>query len=1590
MVRKNLWQILCIMMVSVLLSGCSLLEGLLFAKTSVPEFSFSGYVYADGKALEGATVDCGVSSTETDDSGYFKFTGINKVVQVTASKDGYLFGADLVFVSSISSDVNFRGYKLFDKSGVVRNNNVVVSGVDIIATSENGEFKTKSNEYGEFYLPNLAGQVKVTAEKSGFNFFKQSFTIDKEDGVTISGITDISGKINIDVDNASPSDFTLKVNGIKTKIEDDFTFVATSVEPGSSISLACDDYYIVDSNRTIDSEFQEIVFDCKKYYDLTGSVYCGNTKLNNVVIKCGNKEVRSTDGTFAFTKLYGEHNILATSEGYTIANVMASVSNNNIQLSATTRVSGRVNLDIGQNTNEVILTINDNVVSIDNMGRFTLDGVKFGDKVLVSSESYFCPQEIEVTSRESLIIDCKKYYNLDLHVMAENESLEEVDVLIADKNFKTNSEGVLQITNLYGEYTFHVSKAGYKFNSEYSCNYFGSELEIVGYELYNVEGSVKSGDLILNNAQVILDNNAIDVLSDGTFQLNNIYGNPQITITCDNYNPSIITLSKDNTTILVSLGYNISGTISCGNNNIADVIVTVKDITTKTDSLGKFEITNLYGENTITYSKEWYTFDNSAVSNSEELNISGTYSLQGNVSKKGDNEEMEVLNNFKILLVNKDTHESTFTYTDDNGYYSFSGLSGEYALLYDMDSTLALKPSHYNVFTGGNYDFSNNGYSFGGVITCGNTPLSDVVVTIGNVKTTTNKDGVYFFGLVTKEGQITIEKEGYTFTPNGHNGRVNDKFDERLDVNYSATYKVEGVIKSGSIGIAGVNVIIGSASTITDIDGKFVIDGLMDTNNITLSLNNYKFSGVSVISGYARLEYIATFDVIASIISGDISISNAEVLVNNKSTNIYSNELGIANICDVSLGDTITFRLDGFNINSYILNEYVENINLSATYRVTGRVSNCGIPLNGVKVSILNSDKFVMTNENGSFELTDIAGNQTLVFELAGYNFDNLDISGADYLNVMSKFDVEGTIKIGGKIALSGVTVTAGSYTTTTDKYGKFRVVGLTTSTLFVFEKEGYDFGDSIEVSSPSPLSISATYRVAGRVKSGDTILSGATITTTSGTSIESDDEGKFEIVGLDSATTITIAIDGYNPKTIDIEGYTPQIIANLDYDVVINFSGLSSASDYTKISIKINNSKVEMCNESIYTIRGLRGETLISLSKENCHFEPTNENNEFVVNRSETKNITIVKLFSITGTVKTSNGLPVAHATVYAGKNKTIADKDGNYSFEGLSGTPKLKAVMPYYNPTSEQEEVGVIVKEEGNYNISIAVDKFAINFLNYSYDNLRNANSYQIFGNGDVVATAPVVGDQVQKVALVYKKDRQGNKIFENKNKGDEIMGIDPNVALLSCFYTEGGVRKVKYQQIFGAGNFLGEYANYTNSWDGTNNTGWYKDNYGVDADGFSPYTIKKSTITAVNNLSLSGDIYSFTMALTPTADSYSYYAKLMAKMCSAQTLKGFSSITLSYTITRNGLLRTMSIQEKYTVNKGVDVPVSATINYRFVINSLTEKISDIDITSPQTVLNSIKRGEETPVETNNLNIKNNTPKIDLIFFRKEEMFV
>ena len=1592
MTKKNWWKFLCLCAVSLLFGGCSLLDNLLFTKNSVPEFTFSGYVYADGKALEGALVDCGMKTTTTDEMGYYKFTGVNRVVQVVAEKDGYLFGDELVFVNSLSSDVNFNGYKLFSKSGVVKNNNVIVSNVDIEAISESGTFKTKSNNSGEFYLTNLAGQVKVTASKDSYNFFKQSFTIEKEDDIVITGVTDIAGKIVTDQQGSIASDFALEVNGQKVTINEDLTFLATSVEPGSEFSLSSEKYHIENSQITLGSEIEELIFNCEKFYDVSGSVISGETKLTNAKIICGDREFVSQDGDFSFEKLYGKNTLECTLENFAFDEMTVDSETTNLLVVGTTNISGKVSLDIGQNFDDVTLKVGNQTFKCDKTGAFTLSGVELQEKLEVLSSSYHTGESITLENRNFIQLNLRKLYNASITIVCDEEKLENVNVKLNDIDYFTNIDGNVTIGNLYGQNSLLVSKDGYKFDDVYSVDFNSNNVQIEAYELYNIIGVVRSGDLLLPNANVVFGQETINVDENASFEIQNAYGNVELKINANGYNEKVVSVDKTSAELNVNLTYNISGTITCGEMPIEDVSVSAQNQTTKTNKLGEFTFGNLEGEVTITCQKEFYSIPNQNVSKSTELLVPCTYSISGNLSKKSDvGEGVDNLVEFLVILADKETGETIETHTDEFGNYTFSNLTSSYALFYDMDTTLSLKPKHYDVSIGGKYDFSNNGYGFGGVVTCGETPLEDVAVKIGSLSTKTNENGEYSFGLVTSPGVVTLEKEGYTFQGDGHDGRVDDKVDGSMDVNFVSTYKVCGVVKSGNVALASVKVSIENIDTFTDKNGEFEITNLTGQNSISLMLGEYKFEGNKNVSGYERINYIASMDILASVISDDIEVSGVAVLVDGKKLSTSTDANGEIILNNIQLGSTITFEKDGYTIESKTIDTLQTRMITNATYKVSGIVSNCGTPLSDVTINVVGTEITIATDENGYFEINNLIGTKTLSFEKSGFEFENRIITGAENLNILSKFSVEGYVKIGGKVALMGVQVTAGAFSTTTDKYGKFKIEGLTTPTIFEFALEGYDFGDPIEVNSPSPLNISATFKIIGKVKSGSIAIANARIETSEGDWTTSDDDGRFEITGISQATTITTTADGYNSQSITIEKYVTQTIVDLDYNIDLEFEGLG---DYSDIIIKINNSSTQSYNENIVTLKNLRGENLISFSKTNCAFTPS----EIMVSigTSETLKIQAVQMYGVSGTVKTKSGKPIAYATVYAGANSTTTDEEGKYSFEGLTGQNKLRLVLPSFNPTSDQEEVGLSVNAETKYNFEIDDAKFALNFLNYAYDRLRNAMSYQIFGTGTVT---PSMGGS-QQVSIVYKQDQNGNKVFENKNTGDIInavvIKVDPNVSLLSYYNINTGM--VKFQQIKGKDNVQGG-VKYTSDWSGEMTKENYLNNYGVNMDNFSPYVINRNTLGSVSNLSLSGNEYQFTFALKTdeSSGSYTYYKKLMSVMCSDQELQSFSKIELTFKITQDGYLREMKINEAYDVKStGVTASVTASITYKFYINSMTEVISDIDVTSPITATQNINT-LETPVETNTLGnarttsqlpATNETPKINLINFKKEEL--
>lgn len=1605
MKRKNWLLVMALGIVSLLFSGCSLLEGLLFTKPDVDEFSFSGFVSADGEALAGAKVDCGIASCETDEDGNYKFEKITKVVQVKVEKEGYLFKDDLVFVSSTSNGVDFKGYKLFDKSGIVKNGDTVIPDVEILATSETGDYTTKTNEYGEFYLPNLAGQVKVKANLSPFKFFTQSFTIAKEDKVIITGTTDILGMIKTDSSDATKQDFTLMVGSKIVDIQDNLTFLATDVEPGTEITLTSDKYYIANPIVKIGSTVENVTFNCEKIYSVTGKIMCGDKLINNATLSVGKRLIVSSDGNFVINNLHGKNYINCSLSGYHFETNEVS-GETELNVLGKFNVMGSVNLDYGVDYSGIILKVNNQEFKVDMLGKFTLNKVAFGDEIEVVSNDYNLTEKIKITSLNAITINLYKYFNCDIVLKQNNQPLENVLVVAGDNEYTTDSDGKIHLQNLSQDVGLKVSKDGYKFEDAYLLNNaiaerVNNEFVINGYKLYNITGKVKSGNIPLV-ATINYGKDSVQTNELGEFAINDAFSDVILSVTATNYNVKTINVTMDNSQNLdIIMTYNVSGKVVSNSVGLDGVEILLNNVSTNilTDYEGEFELDNLTGENKITFAKDYYTFDELNIKSGCNLEINSNYKISGQITQK-DGESISPLANFKVTLLNLANRDTVETSTDNYGNYSFDNLNGEYVLAYDNSSSLSLKPRVYKVTTGGNtFDFSNSGFSFGGKITCGDKPLDGVVVRMGD-KTTRTKDGIYNFELVSKADTITLYKEGYAFS--GNNFAIDDSFDERQDIDFTATYKITGAIKSGKTPLSGVSIKVSDlndveiTTTESKDDGTYEIVGLSDTVKIAVSYLDYIFEGEREIAGYAKLNYMAYLNVTTQIISGDIKISDADVYVNNNAIGKTDSE-GKINLNRVSLNDTITAKKDGYEIDTYNL-DYATNIIVGATYSIAGRVTNSGSNLENVKLTLSGSTQTYYTNKHGRFEINGIVGTNIVTFELDKFEFDPITINGANLdCQVMSKYSVEGTIKVGG-VALPGMIVKAGNITATTNAQGYFILSGLTTIETLEFEKDGYSVDGIIQVSKHEILDISATYTLKGIVRSGDIIIAGAKVVATDGNNIWDDttsDDGSFAINGLTGKVTVTITKDGYNGFQKDISTFTPSVAslnAQLSYNVVITFD-----DNYVGVKVSVNGELNGAYSYKTITLENLFGVSDITFAKDQCAFTPA----QLQTKESCEKEVSVKLIYSLSGKVQTSNGIAISNAKVKLELGDTskevLTDDYGKYKFDGISGYPWITAILPSIKITDTDSQT--LKKQVSKNNISgTALDfsfdtkDFGLNILNFGYDTLRGAKNYQILGDGTVVPNTSLSG--TQNVKVTYKKDSLGHKIFENRNYG-EVKIVDTNVSLLSCFDMNSDT--VKYNQVFGKSNVAtnGSSVSYGSAWTTTNRAS-YLNEFGINWDGFSPYTVNKDTIKSVTNLerkTIGGeDCYSYKIILNhENSASYANYEKIMKKMCEMQTPKGFSKIELTITITTEGYLRKMGISEDYKVEaKGVTVSTTGNITYNFYINSMTEQvIQDIDVSSPQTVYEAVVRGKENINTLSTARPHNFNSKVDYVACKKETTY-
>lgn len=1591
MTKRRCSNLILILLISIFLSGCSLFDGLLFTKDMVPEYSFSGYVYADGNPLEGVTVDCGLNTAFTNDHGYYSFSGLKQAVEVSVQKEGYLFEGGAKTVSGISSNINFDGYKLFEKSGIVKNGDVVVPNVSICAESKGGVYSTQSDSFGRFYLENLAGTVKVTATKDKFNFFTQSFSIHKEDDIVVSGIANISGRIMADIVPLA-SDFTLKLNGNAIQINDDLSFELGAVSMGDEVTIESNTYNI-EKNRILVSSEDDIVFVSQKLYNIEGTVACGNVSLSGVEVRINGRTAISENGRFVIDGFYGEGDAEFHLDGYKFDNTHISYENRSLAISGLTSVNIAIGLDSGNDYKNISIRVGDKVfTNCTRQGVFALTDIALGDTVEIIASDYASVEPFKILDRTQLGVGLKRLYNVNIVCNCDALPLENVSVKIDGEHYGIVGVDGLQISSLYGVHEISFEKDGYIFLTSYDVSSSNTNVTATAFKLFDITGNIHSDDIVLNDAKLTYRGEDYYCDNLGNYTIDGAYGESNLSVLCNGYNEVEVNVNIENAIKNFDLTYDIIGIVKCANAKVWGVEVSADGVTTYTDENGEFKFAGLKGNTELTFEKEHYSINSVFVSNAQNVEAMSTYEIVGNV-----NTSEGVFAGLEIVLVGDDVQTTT---TDKDGNYSFVGLSGNYTLYYS-ETTVDLKPKQYNVSVGGDYNFSNKGFNFGGVVTSGGSPLEGVTVTIGGNKTTTDANGQYLFPLVTQSGVIILSKEGYEFVGSGTT--ITEDFADRRDVNFDATYKIVLSVLSGRTALDGVLVgIDGEEKGVTE-NGVFEISGLSGNHNLSLSLNKYRFVGETSVSGYEVLSFQAYFDACVSLKTGDVNVSGVGYGINGKSGSSVSDTDGKLTIANVRLGDQITFTKDNYTFESKKIDDYVEEFVVNSSYKVSGVISNCGSPLEGVKVSIVGNDEStVLSDTQGRFEFDGIVGIVTLNFEKLGFEFENVQVSSAEPVLARCKYAVSGSVKLADGSGISGVKVYDDeNLLTTTSSNGSFVVEGLSSVVLLTFVKYGYTFEGNYEVGEPtSGMAVYGTYEVSGVVASGTVTIQNAKVSVGTMFETKTDANGYYKISGLDRAVEVDVMVGGYDkPLPVAVKGYTSNANFELTYSITFVVTG-----EYKDITVAISGetNRTNKYSNSTITLSGLKGVNTIRLAKDSYKITPIDTYADIKV--SETINIGTQLVYTIRGTVKTDEGVVVPYANISIGETTAKANENGVYEVTGLVGKNVLSATLPfngYSNVSDIQKDYGQVEKS-GTYDIVFSAKAFWLGLLNHSYDNLRNGNGYQVVGTGTVVAIAEMLSIESDSVVDVhYKQDKKGIKIFENKNNGGVAAGVDPNVSLLTLYNTKTG--EVRNQFVAGKDDVLDTSVNYPATWNTWNNGSQvgtvdaYKNKYGVDIDGFSPYIINMNTINRATKVSDNGNDYVFKLEMN-TSTSVANYNILMGVMCNKKDMEGFSSITLTITISKTGHIKEMKMYEKYAVRTNDKIGnslyenkkanVTGDITYTFYTNE-NNTIGDIDISTPLSSVANIRTLESyDDVYTLKSIKKASTPKLDLIVCKKEEI--
>ncbi|MBE5731891.1 MAG: hypothetical protein E7353_02545 [Clostridiales bacterium] len=665
------------------------------------------------------------------------------------------------------------------------------SSVDDYIAVFNGE---ELHVVEELTLSGLYGNTEITLKKDNYVF--ETFTTSKGGNYIVNATYKIFGVANKDGE---------MLEGIKIILIDSegkaIQSVYTDSNGGYSFESLSGSYVLFSENSnnvSLKPEYYDI--DCggeynfsNNGYNIEGCVKIGETPLKNVKITAGDKIVYTDDnGYYLFSLLSSDCVLTFAKQGYVFNKNNITIYEKDgdvvIDVVATYEVSGQV-LSGGVPVSQVLVSCGEYQVYTDDYGKFVISGITNEQALITFAKDGYEISDVVVDGYTKLLIDA--YVKVDFSFISGDLPIEDVVINSSNINGFVCGEVV----------TF--TKDGYTFDS-YTIT--APETVVISAK-YKVAGYVTSGSLLLSGVKVSIDSIETETDKDGKFEILGIEGKKTLTFTKDGYQISSIEVGGPSEIKAIAT-YSVNVKVKCGVYDVDNVCLKIGDIVVYTDAMGEATLNGLYGEMTITATKDGYNFSGDfEVAGPKTINLKSSYTVKGIITTAGN-----ALSGINVTL------GSRTAVSDDNGAFEFDSIEGFFMLTISQSGYSEYvreinSPEQLDITLGYKVKITFSGInSYDGISVLNN----------GEVIQTINEQEVVL-GFFNEEVKLSFEKENVKFTPNL---LTVSKYGE-YQINCVKSYKISGtVLTESGLAVRNMKISAGKYSTYTDKDGKYEIKGL--------------------------------------------------------------------------------------------------------------------------------------------------------------------------------------------------------------------------------------------------------------------------------------------------------------------------------------------------------------------------------------------------------------------------------------------------------------------------------------------------------------------------------------------------------------------------------------------------------------------------------------------------------------------------------------------------------------------------------------------------------------------------------------------